>query len=100
MPVTTELTEKMRSTLRISSKSEKITEEIEDCIMACKTDLGNDGIVKIDETDALIVRAITLFVKAEFGYNDNAERFRQSYDNLKMRLSMSRKYNASEVTDG
>ena len=32
----TTLTEKMRAALRISSTSEKITEEINDCIAACK----------------------------------------------------------------
>ena len=39
---TTTLTEKMRAALRISSTSEKITEEINDCIAACKADMEND----------------------------------------------------------
>lgn len=89
----TTLTEKMRAALRISSTSEKITEEIEDCIAACKTDLANDGVKAIDEGDALIIRAVTLYCKAEFGYNDKAEKFRQSYDTLKMRLALSQEYN-------
>ena len=79
--------------LRISSTSEKITAEIEDCIAACKSDLANDGIKAIDEGDALIIRAVTLYCKAEFGYNDKAEKFRQSYDTLKMRLALSQEYN-------
>lgn len=89
----TTLTEKMRTALRISSTGEKITGEIEDCIAACKLDLANDGVKRIEETDALIVRAITLYCKAEFGYNDKAVQFRQSYDTLKARLSMSKEYN-------
>ena len=89
----TTLTEKMRAALRISSTNAKITEEIEDCIGACKADLQNDGVKIIDETDKLIVRAITLYCKAEFGYNNNAEKFRKSYDTLKMRLAMSGEYN-------
>lgn len=89
----TTLTEKMRAALRISSTSEKITEEIEDCIAACKADLKNDGVKVINETDELIIRAITLYCKAEFGYNDNADKFRQSYDTLKMRLALSGEYN-------
>lgn len=56
----TTLTEKMRAALRISSTSEKITAEIEDCIAACKADLANDGVKAIDEGDALIIRAVTL----------------------------------------
>ena len=91
----TTLTEKMRAALRISSTSAKITEEIEDCIAACKADLKNDGVKAIDETDKLIIRAITLYCKAEFGYNNNAEKFRKSYDTLKMRLAMSREYNTA-----
>ncbi len=89
----TTLTEKMRAALRISSTSAKITEEIEDCIGACKADLRNDGVKVINETDKLIVRAITLYCKAEFGFNNNAEKFRQSYDTLKMRLALSGEYN-------
>lgn len=91
----TTLTEKMRAALRISSTSAKITEEIEDCIGACKADLRNDGVKAIDETDKLIIRAITLYCKAEFGYNNNAEKFRKSYDTLKMRLAMSGEYNTA-----
>lgn len=95
----TTLTGKMRAALRISSTSEKITEEIEDCIAACKADLKNDGVKVINETDKLIIRAITLYCKAEFGYNDKAEKFRQSYDTLKMRLAMSKEYNTLPVSE-
>ena len=95
----TTLTEKMRAALRISSTSEKITEEINDCIAACKADLANDGVKRIDEKDGLIIRAVTLYCKAEFGYNNNAEKFRNSYDTLKMRLSMSNEYNTPKVSE-
>lgn len=84
---------------RISSTSEKITEEINDCIAACKADLANDGVNRIDEKDGLIIRAVTLYCKAEFGYNNNAEKFRNSYDTLKMRLSMSQEYNTPIVSE-
>ena len=86
MAADTTLTEKMRAALRISSTSEKITEEINDCIAACKADLKNDGVKVIKETDELIIRAITLYCK---------EKFRKSYDTLKMRLSMSQEYNTA-----
>jgi len=92
---TTTLTEKMRAALRISSTSKKITEEINDCIAACKADMKNDGVKVIKETDGLIIRAITLYCKAEFGFNNAAEQFRKSYDALKMRLSLSTEYNTA-----
>lgn len=93
---TTTLTEKMRAALRISSTSEKITEEINDCIAACKADMKNDGVKVIKETDGLIIRAIKLYCKAEFGFNNAAEQFRKSYDALKMRLSLSEEYNTAQ----
>ena len=87
------LTEKMRTAVRISSTGKKITEEIEDCIAACKADLANDGVKVIDESDDLIIRAIKLYCKAEFDFNGKAEEFRRSYNLLKARLSMSKEYN-------
>lgn len=88
----TTLTEKMRAALRISSTSEKITEEINDCIAACKMDLRDVGVKKIDEKDALIIRAITLYCKSEFGYSDKSEKFWKSYECLKTHLSLSSEY--------
>lgn len=88
----TTLTEKMRAALRISSTSEKITEEINDCIAACKMDLRDVGVKKIDENDALIIRAITLYCKSEFGYSDKSEKFWKSYEHLKTHLSLSSEY--------
>lgn len=92
----TVLVEKMRAALRISSTNGKITEEIEDCIAAGMADLANDGVKILDESDPLIIRAVTLYCKAEFGYNNKAEQFRKSYDTLKMRLSMSKEYNTEQ----
>lgn len=96
---TTTLTEKMRAALRISSTSEKITEEINDCIAACKMDLQDVGVKKLDETDALIIRAITLYCKAEFGYSDKSEQFWKSYECLKTHLSLSSEYTGGETPD-
>ena len=96
---TTTLTEKMRAALRISSTSEKITEEINDCIAACKADMKNDGVKVIKETDGLINSAITLYCKAEFGFNNAAEQFRKSYECLKTHLSLSSEYTGGETPD-
>lgn len=88
----TKLTEKIRGTLRISSQAQAITEEINDCIEACKRDLQQVGVNNLDESDALIIRAITIYCKAEFGYSDKAQQFRQSYDSLKVALSLMDEY--------
>lgn len=51
----------------------------------------------IQHTDyALIIRAVTLFVKAEFNYQNAADRYRQSYEALKMSLCLAGDYNTKE----
>lgn len=94
------LTEKMRNAIRISSKAEPITEEINDCIEACKRDLQQVGVKNLDESDALIIRAITIYCKAEFGYSDKAQQFRQSYDSLKLALSLMEEYQTASEQEG
>lgn len=96
----TKLTETIRAALRISSKAEPITAEINDCIEACKRDLQQVGVNNLDESDALIKRAITIYCKAEFGFSEKAQQFRQSYDSLKVALSLMEEYQkAPEQTD-
>lgn len=90
------LTEKIRNAIRISSKAEPITEEINDCIAAAEKDLRQVGVVNLDEEDALIIRAVTLYCKAEFGYSEQSEKFRKSYDTLKMALSLMEEYNTAK----
>lgn len=88
----TKLTDTIRAALRISSKAETITDEINDCIEACKRDLQQVGVNNLDESDALIKRAITIYCKAEFGFSEKAQQFRQSYDSLKVALSLMEEY--------
>lgn len=96
----TKLTETIRAALRISSKAEPITAEINDCIEACKRDLQQVGVNNLDESDALIKRAITIYCKAEFGFSEKAQQFRQSYDSLKVALSLMEEYQKTpEQTD-
>ena len=96
----TALTETIRAALRISSKAEPITAEINDCIEACKRDLQQVGVNNLDESDALIKRAITIYCKAEFGFSEKAQQFRQSYDSLKVALSLMEEYQtAPEQSD-
>lgn len=70
--------------------------EIQDLIDAAKLDLEISGVApaNILETDKLIKRAINLYCKAHFSYEDpkTAERFADEYVNLKKHLVMSSKY--------
>lgn len=85
--------EKVKNSLRVSGNAFDI--EIADLIEAAKLDLKISGVVKISDTDALIQRAIIVYCKANFGYdNTEAERFQNSYDMLKQHLSLAGDYNA------
>lgn len=95
----TTLTEKMRKALRISNTSETITDEINDTIEACKMDMKAVGIVNVDEKDALIIRAIRLFCRAEFNYNGDGEKYRESYELQKMSLCMDIDYNTEKESN-
>lgn len=83
------LTDTIKSSMRILSKSAVIEQDINNSIAACKLDLQLAGVVNINENDALIIRAVTLFVKAEFNYQNAADRYRQSYEALKMSLCLA-----------
>lgn len=89
----TTLIDTMRTAVRISSKAEAISEEIEGTIEACKLDLKAAGVVNIDESDALIVRAIRLYCRADFNYNGKGQEYREAYDLQKMSLSLDSDYN-------
>jgi len=62
--------------------------EIIELIEACKRDLQTGGVINIDDSDPLILRAITLYCKGHFGYADMGEKYLESYESLKTVLYM------------
>ena len=84
--------EKVKLSLRI--KHFKLDDEINDLIEACKIDLSMAGVRKIDETDPIIVRAVIIYCKANFGLdNSDSEKYQKAYDLLKQSLSLCGDYN-------
>lgn len=78
--------------LRVSSSHFDI--EVQGLIDACKKDLELAGVYVIDETDPMIKRAVALYAKANFGYdNPDSDKFQKSYDLLKCSLSLAGDYN-------
>lgn len=71
--------------------------EIQDLIDAAVQDLILSGVHMVaaqDYTDPLIKRAISIYVKTNFGYdNPDAEKLQKSYDMLKTHLALSGEYN-------
>lgn len=88
------LLDDVKMALRITSSA--FDNEIEGLIEAAKADLRLSGVTDAkvkDDGDPLIRRAIVVYCKANFGYdNPEAERFQQSYDMLKAHLTLSQEY--------
>lgn len=84
----------VKDALRVSGND--LDNEIKDLIEAAKADLILSGVHKdkVIDTDPLIKRAIIIYCKAHFGYDDTkiAERFEQSYISLKQHLTLSIEY--------
>jgi hypothetical protein len=89
------LINKVKTSLRVTHNS--LNGEIQDLIDAAKSDLELSGVEVIDETDSLIIRAVTVYCKANFGWdNPDMLKFQQSYDSLKNHLTMSEDYKAGD----
>ena len=86
--------------LWLRRKSESLDSEVEQTVAACLMDLGVVGVKNIDAEDPLIQQAAKLYLKANFGYDDNAERWQQFYDRLKAFLSSSSAYTEEVRKDG
>lgn len=72
--------------------------EINDLIEAAKSDLRISGVIKIEETDSLIKRAVILYCKINYGWaNDEYERLQKAYDLLKIHLALSNEYNGGDI---
>ena len=83
---------KVKEALRLSHSA--LDDEVLDLIEACKMDLKISGIKKIDDTDPLIIRAIIVYCKSEFGFdNADSEKFKSSYEALKTHLALCGDYN-------
>ncbi len=86
--------EDVKNALRIDA--DDLDFEIQDLISAAKADLQLSGVnsTKIVDSDPLIKRAIIVYSKANFGYEDPklTERFQQSYISLKHHLTLSAEY--------
>lgn len=91
------LIDDVKAILRISNTA--YNTEISDLILAAKADLGICGLLAITETDPLIKRAIILYCKANFGYdNPDAVKLNESYEMLRNHLSLSADYAYFAVT--
>lgn len=82
--------EKVKLALRI--KTTAFDNEIEDLIAAALADLGIAGVVELEETDPLIIRAVITYCKAHFGEPDEYDRLKAAYDEQKAHAHSYRIY--------
>lgn len=84
----------MRNALHRSSES--FDSEIKRLIEAARCDLALSGILTDkanDESDPLIMQAVTLYLRAEFNLEpDYADNYRKAYESLKIALSLAAEY--------
>lgn len=82
--------------MSIRTKSKAFDQEIVDLIRAAREDLALGGVLTErtrDEADPLIKRAVMTYIKAEFGLdNEDADKYRDAYDRLKVSLAMASDY--------
>lgn len=94
-----EILEKVKLSARISGKS--FDEDVQDMIDSAREELVQSGVSKEKAEsfdDPLILRALKIYVKANFGIDSpNAYRFHQSFESLKRHLSMAGDYNSNEL---
>lgn len=90
----------VKDALRESGTASDI--EIQDLIDAAKADLRLSGVhpSKIVDTDPLIRRAVNVYCKANFGYDDPklSDRFQESYNSLRNHLTLSAEYTEAVST--
>lgn len=68
--------------------------EITPLIEAAKKELEIAGVTNIDESDPLIIRAVTVYCKANFGYdNPDSEKFQNAFNSLKNTITQVGVYN-------
>ncbi|WP_059004193.1 head-tail connector protein [Bittarella massiliensis (ex Durand et al. 2017)] len=82
--------EKVKLALRITTTA--FDEEISDLIAAAIADLRIAGIVSLEETDPLIIRAVTTYCRANFGSPDEYDRLKAAYDEQKAQLQIATGY--------
>lgn len=89
---------------RISETNTIMSEEVKDLIISARQDLIFQGILPskaVDEADGLIKRAVSTFVKANFGLdNKDYDALNNSYEMQRNTLSNSIEYSVKKETEG
>lgn len=95
-----ELLKHAKAVCRITTEDEGIEAEIDNLIDAAIEDLILSGVRAEEPFVPLIVRAIALYCKANFGFdNPDSEKLMESYRSLEIHLSLSDEYRGVVVDE-
>lgn len=83
--------EKIKLDLRITHN--KMDSDIQDNIEACKLDLKRVGVKDIDETDQLIIKAVKLYCRYQYNFENEGDRYNKAYAALRDAISLCGDYN-------
>lgn len=87
---------KVKDALRVSSTNDKIVSEIKDCVNECLEDLNRSGI-QYSLEDPLILKACKCYAKANYGFDNNSEKYFASYKMIKNELILYPCHKSQEV---
>lgn len=80
--------------------SESLDGEIGQTIEAAFMDLSIAGIRNIDAGDALIRQAVKLYLKAQFGFNEESAKYEAAYEHVKAAMSLCSDYTMAKTSGG
>lgn len=86
--------------LWVRKSADNLDAEIRQTTAACMLDLKNAGVVNFKPEDPLLQQAAKLYLKAQFGFNEDSAKWEAAYEHLKAALSLSSDYTepVTEVT--
>lgn len=88
-----ELVQKLKTRIRAMSSSSE--EEISDLAESCRKELEMSGVYG-DESDPTYYQAIVLYCKANYGYDEDTDRFRMAFAALRDAMNLSGDYDKKE----
>ena len=86
---------RLKTALRISH--DKLNEEIQYNVDACKKDMMRVGITVINEEDSAIQKVFELYLKWQYDFMGEGERYEKAYKGMRNGLSLCGEYEEREV---
>ena len=70
----------------------KLDDDIKANVEACKKDMERVGITKTEDTDPIIHKVIELYLKWQYNYMAEGDKFKQAYEEMRDGLSLCGDY--------